>query len=328
MTESGDQDGGQQVKISSVDIDEAARRQCEQIVAAADGGCSEVEGYQRAPSTAAALPPSILSALLEFREDPAANALVLRGLPLGSTAGTVSPTDPIGAPRCVAGFQQLFLGVLSVLGTVFAYSTQQGGRLVNNIAPSSSSRTLENVGTGSGQPFGFHTEDAFMDNPPSYLQLACVRNPTRTGTFLAGFPEDLDDEIRRALREPEFVVGVNPGQAGWTAERAGPVLYGSPTTPCLRLNLGRTVVREGAPNRYHDALEQLTNALPAGAVEVLTEPGDILIVNNYRTCHARSAFPASYDGTDRWLQRVVAYRDPRAVADRAVMRGYPVLEAK
>ena len=32
-------------------------------------------------------------------------------------------------------------------------------------------------------------------------------------------------------------------------------------------------------------------------------PGDLLVVDNHACIHGRSAYPARYDGTDRWLQR-------------------------
>lgn len=42
---------------------------------------------------------------------------------------------------------------------------------------------------------------------------------------------------------------------------------------------------------------------------VRLEPGDLLVVDNRRAIHGRSAFPARYDGFDRWLQRMYVARD-------------------
>ena len=38
-------------------------------------------------------------------------------------------------------------------------------------------------------------------------------------------------------------------------------------------------------------------------------PGEMLIIDNRRSIHARSIFSPRYDGTDRWLQRGYARRD-------------------
>ena len=62
------------------------------------------------------------------------------------------------------------------------------------------------------------------------------------------------------------------------------------------------------------------------------EPGDLLMVDNRRAVHARTAFRPRYDGQDRWLQRVYAVCEPTKVdwihsAGTHVCGGLPVLEA-
>ena len=50
--------------------------------------------------------------------------------------------------------------------------------------------------------------------------------------------------------------------------------------------------------------------------------GDLLAIDNRRCAHARSAFPARFDGRDRWLQRVYVRRSvwPLASADPTSFR--------
>jgi len=43
---------------------------------------------------------------------------------------------------------------------------------------------------------------------------------------------------------------------------------------------------------------------PAGHASVRLGPGDLLVINNTHCAHGRSDYAASFDGRDRWLQRV------------------------
>lgn len=45
------------------------------------------------------------------------------------------------------------------------------------------------------------------------------------------------------------------------------------------------------------------------AVGVWLDAGDLLIVNNSRAAHGRTAYTAVFDGSDRWVQRVYAKRE-------------------
>jgi alpha-ketoglutarate-dependent taurine dioxygenase len=42
---------------------------------------------------------------------------------------------------------------------------------------------------------------------------------------------------------------------------------------------------------------------------VALEPGDLLIIDNYRSVHGRRPFRARYDGADRWLRHVMVTLD-------------------
>ncbi len=54
------------------------------------------------------------------------------------------------------------------------------------------------------------------------------------------------------------------------------------------------------------ALAQLEAVLELPEVQtcIRLAPGDMLLLDNRRTAHARSAFAARFDGRDRWLQRL------------------------
>src|SRR5260370_13551448 len=60
-----------------------------------------------------------------------------------------------------------------------------------------------------------------------------------------------------------------------------------------------------------NALDALLRQLRSSQYDVALEPGDLLIIDNYRAVHGRKPFQARYDGRDRWLKRISVTRDLR-----------------
>jgi L-asparagine oxygenase len=54
----------------------------------------------------------------------------------------------------------------------------------------------------------------------------------------------------------------------------------------------------------NEALEMLKRALTTVSTGWLMEPGDLIIIDNRLSAHARLPFQPRYDGNDRWLQRL------------------------
>ncbi|WP_157430339.1 TauD/TfdA family dioxygenase [Actinomadura macra] len=313
-------------------VDPMARKSLERLVAEIDvERLSEGEAYARLPELVSLLPTSVIGRLVGFREGREQDALLVRGVPLGVMGAVATPRDPVEAPRTILGYHAVALAMIGVLGTPFGYRTQQLGRLVNNIAPSPAAGRSENVGIGSSKPFDLHTEDAFMRRGPSYLMLACVRNPQSVPTTVSGLSKEDVGPWLEPLREPRYIVRTNPAQREWREDklRPGPVIWGESDRPFLRFNaVGTTPVKGPGVDLAEKALNKLGAALLRNVQDLTHGAGDILVINNYRLCHARRAFRASFDGSDRWLLRVVAYRDPAEVAGLASFAPYPTLEPR
>ena len=59
------------------------------------------------------------------------------------------------------------------------------------------------------------------------------------------------------------------------------------------------------------ALRRLSAALDSTHQALRLLPGDLLVIDNFRTSHARSVFTPRWDGHDRWLNRMfVRVPDP------------------
>jgi len=57
------------------------------------------------------------------------------------------------------------------------------------------------------------------------------------------------------------------------------------------------------------ALDKLKEAVEDSVEEIILEAGDILVIDNNKTIHGRKPFQARYDGTDRWVQRLLVRKE-------------------
>jgi hypothetical protein len=101
-----------------------------------------------------------------------------------------------------------------------------------------------------------------------------------------------------------------------------PVLFGDRDRPYLRIDLPFMRVIEGRPGAER-ALHALMAELERVQHAVVVERGDLLVVDNYLAVHGRKPFEVRYDGTDRWLKRMIVSRDLRKAAQVGATGGLP-----
>ncbi|GGV45150.1 hypothetical protein GCM10010277_35760 [Streptomyces longisporoflavus] len=257
------------------------------------------------------LPPDLVCRLTELIGPPAdwRGYRVLRGLfdGLGEPGPTPvhwsEPTGPADLPH------ELALALVGrLLGEVFGWANQQDGRLVHNILPSPGQETRQ-VGASSTLALAWHTEDGFHPERADFLLLACLRNPGLTGTRLACVRDiELSDEDAALLGRPGLVI--DPDDSYEPDPREGDhapgirTVWGAPDARCVRYDPAYTRLLARDPD-FAQAYARLQPAFDRHAVEIGLAPGDLLLVDNDVMVHGRSAFPPRYDGSDRWLKRVL-----------------------
>lgn len=223
------------------------------------------------------------------------------------------------------------------LGDVFAWSTQQDGRIMHDVLPVKG-HEQEQLGSGSEQLLWWHTEDAFHPFKGDYVALMCLRNPDLVGTTVCGVEDidwtELDVDI---LFEPHYYIRpdeshlpknrLNRAPADPETERLleaayrrisemnenpepVPILRGDRRMPymCLDPYFMDTDRMEPEPRK---AFEALTAAIDANLHTVALTPGDCVFVDNLKAVHGRLPFRARFDGTDRWLKRLNITRNLR-----------------
>lgn len=267
------------------------------------------------------LPVAVHDALVDLGDDTLPDvpgALLVRGAPVGDPVPT--PSAPGTATGKDATSEFVLLTVARALGQPVGYLPEHGGSLVQDLVPTASAATRQ-TSTSSSVELEFHTETAFHPFRPRYLLLLCLRGDPAATTLLCDVAEVLEllpDDVRRVLHEPRFVTGVDESftdGAEVPPLAPSPILSGNPSRPTLVFDADLMRGTDPDAQRAVDTLSSLTREHRLG---LRLERGDLLVVDNDRCIHGRSAFAARFDGTDRWLQRsfVVGDLGPSAAERR------------
>ncbi len=295
----------------------------------------------------ARLPLSLLRGINDFRMDePESGVLLISGIPVDPLRIGATPTEwqESTASPSTAREDFLMMAVGAHLGDVLGWRTQQSGRLIHDIFPIQR-HELEQLGTGSAELLTLHTEDAFHELRGDYVALLCMRNPEGVATNLASLNDiRLTDKIRETLFRRLYTIRPDESHQRKTeidGATAAPnsfaqieqlsrqpemisVLFGDPQSPYVRLD--PYFMDPPSDPEAKQALAELVSQLELHAKPIVLQPGDLLLVDNYRALHGRCSFTANYDGTDRWLRRVNIARDLRKSIDSRASIASRVIE--
>ncbi|WNF30743.1 TauD/TfdA family dioxygenase [Streptomyces sp. C11-1] len=236
--------------------------------------------------------------------------LLLRGLPVEAD-GELPPT-PTSTPAPVGRAllnMEAFLAILGRrLGLHTGYAELRSGTVYHDVYPSPGAHHLSSE--TSETLLEFHTEMAYHTLQPNYVMLACSRaDHERKAQTLVG-------SIRKAVRllDPETVGRLHDNKQPCEVDVAfrggvedpGAIaevkpLYGPLADPLLGYD--RELLKPH-PGSDAEAVEKLSRSLDDVTEGVFLTPGDVLVIDNFRTTHARTPFTPRWDGRDRWLHRV------------------------
>ncbi|SEI21620.1 TauD/TfdA family dioxygenase [Pseudomonas asplenii] len=247
------------------------------------------------------------SRLLDFHLHGNKNGyIVLENQPIGDIPPT--PPDRSALNKNCNISEQTILTATSILGEPIGYIQESNGALVNNFFPHKKfckDATSDSYDT----ELDLHTENAFHEQSPDYLILLCLRQDpaAQAITYITSVGNILD---RLSAEDIEFFqtekynflsdydakgkncrIDINKKQT---------VLYGDPKSPSFRFD-PHFMVAETA--LAHSKMQYLRSVAWDAVQAVALKAGDMLVIDNRRTAHARSAFSAQLDGRDRWIQR-------------------------
>ncbi|MEV7728524.1 clavaminate synthase Cs1 [Streptomyces sp. NPDC087917] len=236
--------------------------------------------------------------------------LLLRGLPVEADEELPpTPTStpaPVGRPRLN---MEAFLAVFGRrLGLHTGYAELRSGTVYHDVYPSPGAHHLSSE--TSETLLEFHTEMAYHMLQPNYVMLACSRadHDRRARTLVGSIRKAvrlLDDGTAATLYENKQPCEVDVAFRGGVEDpgaiaRVKP-LYGPQDDPLLGYD--RELLKP-EPGPADEAVAKLSQALDDVTEGVFLTPGDLLIIDNFRTTHARTPFTPRWDGRDRWLHRV------------------------
>ncbi|MFB9622745.1 guanitoxin biosynthesis L-enduracididine beta-hydroxylase GntD [Nonomuraea helvata] len=290
------------------------------------------------------LPVTVRRGLAEFRLSEPAGVCLVTGFPVDDTAIGATPRHWAGAEetrRASAREEFYFTLCASLLGDVFGWASQQGGRLMHEVVPVRGHESRQ-INSSSDATLLWHTEDAFHPYRADYVALMCLRNPGATETTYACLDDVVvSGEVRDILAQPRFVLRPDESHRPENADPAlvsgpgltsvarrsyarierllrnpekTPVLFGDLSSPYVRLDSDAVDWDIDDPEAL-SALRVFVEAIDTAIVGYSMHPGELLFVDNYRAVHGRRTFAAAFDGNDRWLKRLNISRDLRRSRD-------------
>ncbi|NDZ78886.1 clavaminate synthase [Streptomyces sp. SID10853] len=271
---------------------------------------------ESAKAAAAGLPAGLVAELDSFNAHGNQDGyLLLRGLPVEDDEAL--PTTPNSTPapvdRPLLVMEAMLGAVGRRLGLHTGYRELRAGTVYHDVYPSPNAHYLSSE--TSEVLLEFHTEMTYHTLQPNYVMLGCSRaDHERTAATLVAsvrkalplltaeqrarlfdrrMPCSVDVAFRGGVPDPGAIAQVKP-------------LYGDPDDPFLGYD--RELLEPAGPEDTK-AVDALSKALDEVTEAVHLTPGDVLIVDNFRTTHARTPFTPRWDGRDRWLHRVYIRTD-------------------
>jgi L-asparagine oxygenase len=275
----------------------------------------------------AAMPSQVLRRLISYGTDPHAyGALVVSNLPIDIPLPPTPLDGRASSAKQTYVSEACILAVALVLGQPLGYRDEKGGDIIQALAPVSTEAHATSS-ESSDVELAFHTDFNFdsrhPDRPynvlnPDYIALLGLRGD-RYGEAYTLYADArdicrrLDPAQVKVMREERYqfaasysFTGGAPGQRIWSTPSR--LLSGPEEFPEISVDLLCGVRGlDAEASATLDALREVC-AHPGVSTRVLLGPGDLLIIDNRKGAHARTAFRAHHDGRDRWLHRVYVRR--------------------
>ena len=162
----------------------------------------------------------------------------------------------------------------------------------------------------SHDAFPIHTDMSYVRNPPRLLFMLCVTPDAAGGglTVLSDCQsawEPLLARHRRELERPQFRFRHPPNtQEGEIGEV--PISEPGPVRRMWRYRIDSMTV----PSSATEAVESFSEGLEEGSFQFRLRAGDLIVVDNHRMLHGRTAFDPAASPTPRHLLRTYARERP------------------
>lgn len=218
-----------------------------------------------------------------------------------------TPTSAEVADKITEHIKEILIREGMSYGFPVGYAQEQNGSLIQNIFPVKHLADQQ-ISASSKVTLALHTETAFHPYKPDYLLLLCLRGDPAAATTYANLSDillHLTKECVEILKQKWFLTGVDISfRTNNEPDIEIPISILSQDNSLTSFIYDETVIKPiNAEAAY--ALSVLKKVIPFALKEVVLESGDLLVIDNHQTIHGRKPFKPKYDGTDRWLQRLL-----------------------
>ncbi len=218
-----------------------------------------------------------------------------------------TPAEPYFKSSLLYYAEQTLLQYAAKFGYPISYVQEQQGSLIQNIIPIHNTETQQ-ISTSSKVELGLHTETAFHPYKPDYIMLLCLRGDHKAATTYANLSDilnQLDVNSRRVLKQKWFTTGIDLSfRTNNEPDQEIPISIVGELDGMLTLTYDELLIK-GINDLATEALEKVSQAIKNCTQEIVLKTGDLLVLDNRKTIHGRKPFQARYDGTDRWVQRML-----------------------
>ena len=194
-----------------------------------------------------------------------------------------------------------------LVGNLVSYEAEANGSLFQDIVPN---KYMADTQTSLGSAeLEIHTEQAFSNLRPDVISLACLRGDPEAYTHLLPVECVIENMSRKEielLHQPLWKIGVDLSfrcSIDDTERGPIPILYSD----------GRFVFDQdlmiGTTPEATRLVQKIVEIYYRHRTSICLEPGDILVIDNNRVVHGRSAFRPRFDGYDRFLIRCFGMLD-------------------
>lgn len=225
--------------------------------------------------------------------------MLYKNIPTGDIPPTPSTnTLNIGSRTILARHQE---EIAKKYGTLVKY-VEECDSFFQDIVPVKSSSSLQ-TSTGSETILEIHTEQAFSEDRPNYLCLACLRGDPNANTYVLSLDtiiQHLDPDDVEYLKKKMWMCKVDLSfiRGGAKNNLRGPmaIIQGDRLVFDQDLMIGLTP-------KADKMIQKIVNIYEKHKSGIVLQTGDILLIDNRKYVHGRSKFTPRYDGTDRFIIR-------------------------
>lgn len=241
-----------------------------------------------------------------------------------------TPIVPFMDEHKLEPLYELLFGVVRGFGTPVGYKQEQNGKIIQHIVPNPKTEYSQ-ISSSSKTILEYHTETAFHAYKPDYVMLFCMRSDPAAATtfcYIDDILEHIPTDCLYLLSSPMYETTVDESfRTNGEPDHAFKTSVLSVKNHEIQFCYDRSVMR-GVNPAAQDALNLLSEVIDEHAQAVHLDAGDLLILNNSKVVHGRTPFQARYDGTDRWLLRMLIRKDVSDIPyelEYCPTTGYPII---